>query len=94
MLAQPSRQKNHNIKGERHNRLVQTALAARTYEQNMELQAMKFSYTTPGLENTCKFDHTREHICVDIGASASISTMKSNILKAVNNNSIQGIYTE
>jgi hypothetical protein len=67
----------------------------RSYEDNMALQALLFSYSTPGLDNTYKFDPAMERICIDTGASTCISTMKGNFinLKPVTNVQINGIGT-
>jgi hypothetical protein len=61
----------------------------------MDLQALLFSYSTPGVDNTYKFDQAMQHICVDTGASACTSSMKHNfiLLTPVTNVQINGIGT-
>jgi hypothetical protein len=47
---------------------------------NINLQALLFSLSTPGVDQTYNFDPTIERICVDTGASAFISTKKNNFI--------------
>jgi hypothetical protein len=61
----------------------------------MDIQELLFSYSTPGLDSTYKFDPAIERICVDTGASTCISPMKGNFitLQPVTNVQINGIGT-
>jgi hypothetical protein len=63
--------------------------------ENTNLCALLFSLSTPGVDNTYHFDSTIERICVDTGASASISTKRDNFitLKPVSDLKINGIGT-
>jgi hypothetical protein len=62
---------------------------------NSHLQALLFSLSTPGIDRTYNFDSTIECICVDTGASASISTKRENFitLQPVSDLKINGIGT-
>jgi hypothetical protein len=64
-------------------------------DDNINLQALLFSLSTPGVDQAYHFDPTIERICVDTGASASLSTKRNNFitLKPVSDLKINGIGT-
>jgi hypothetical protein len=70
-------------------------LSSCTKATNSNLQALLFSLSTPGVDQTYNFDSTIEQICVDTGASASISTKRENFitLQSVSDLKINGIGT-
>jgi hypothetical protein len=60
---------------------------------NTDLQALLFSLSTPGVDRTYQFDSSIERICIDTGASASLSTKRENFitLQSVADLKINGI---
>jgi hypothetical protein len=65
----------------------------RSVSQNKHLQGLLFSLSTPGINSEYNFDESVERICVDTGASASVSTKRENFitLTSIKNLEINGI---
>ncbi len=67
----------------------------RSDRDNLQLQAHLYSLTTPGSQDTIHFGADTESICIDTGASACISKIRSSFinLHPVSNIKIKGIGT-